>query len=521
MKRVIGYFVSAAMVCSMLAETGITALAEEASADRYEYVAFAIGSDPGDLSPWDFKSGQKEYIYTIIYDYLFDYIDGEYVPCVAKGYTEVDDLHWDVEIFDYVHDYQGNPITAQDIVFDYENFVNSGYAMKYDVFESVEALDDYTLRFTWAKPVTAVGALEFIFCNTPLYSQKAYEEGNFATQPVGSGPYYVESYSSGSKVTCVANDNYWQTEESLIPEKRARNVQTIDFVVVGEASQNVVGLQNGNLDFSMFVPNENVADFSDGGKNDEAFDVVSFMTHNTYYLALDNSEGAATADINLRKAIYYGIDNEALATAVGSAVACKAFGSNTSADYVDAWEEEENYINIYDPELAKEYLEASSYNGETLILLAGNDETYKNAATVIQAFLVNLGINCELSLQEEAQVTSNSTDPDAWDLYLAECGGSFLVGAMNRTFNKDEYTGDYCIGFISDDELQELYEIASTEETWNDESVTNIFHHVVDNAYLYTLFCDQYNFVYTSDVEELYFWDIFILPNACTYTTSN
>ena len=82
-----------------------------------------------------------------------------------------------------------NNITADDVVFSINTLVDSGKALKYDKFESVKAVDDYTVEFTWTSPIDGIGDLEWPWCRTPIFSQKAYEEGNFHEAPVATGPY--------------------------------------------------------------------------------------------------------------------------------------------------------------------------------------------------------------------------------------------------------------------------------------------------------------------------------------------
>lgn len=72
------------------------------------------------------------YVNYNFYETLFDYRDNDYVPILAKGYTEVDDLHWQVELYDYIKDTDGNNITAQDVVFSINTLVDAGKALKYE-----------------------------------------------------------------------------------------------------------------------------------------------------------------------------------------------------------------------------------------------------------------------------------------------------------------------------------------------------------------------------------------------------
>ena len=185
------------------------------SDERYEKVTVALSSDPQDLAPYTWAGDHsKQYIYYNIYEALFDFRGGEYVPILAKGYENVDETHTRVTLYDNIYDAAGNQIKAQDVVFSVGLIVDSGNAVKYDIFDSVKAIDDYTVEYTWTGPVKQVGALEWPWCRTMIVSQKSYEEiGGFADKPIGTGPYTVSEYVSGSHLTLVANDKYWQSEE--------------------------------------------------------------------------------------------------------------------------------------------------------------------------------------------------------------------------------------------------------------------------------------------------------------------
>ena len=84
---------------------------------RIDEVTFALPADPVNMLPWDSKGNQRKISYAAIYDTLFDFIDGEYVPNVATGYTEIDDTTWEIKIHDNVKDWEGNALTAEDVVF--------------------------------------------------------------------------------------------------------------------------------------------------------------------------------------------------------------------------------------------------------------------------------------------------------------------------------------------------------------------------------------------------------------------
>jgi peptide/nickel transport system substrate-binding protein len=494
--------------------------AEEPATQRYPKITIGVAADPQDLSPWDWNSGSHPYIFQNFYETLFDFEDNDYVPLLAKGYTVIDDLHWNVELYDNIYDHAGNHITADDVVFAVNYYVDNGHAVKYDMFGSIKKVDDYTVEYTWTRPITGVGDLEHPWCRTPIYSQKAFESGNFATDPVGTGVYVVKEFVSGSKVVLEANDDYWQTDESKITYRHKANVQTIEYDVIAEKSQHVIALQTGAIDVSELVPVENLADFQDGGEFADQYDVLQSTGSQVYGLVCNMFEGEPGSDINFRLAVWYAVDNEAVATATGGLIfPSKAYGTPHFPDYVTAWEDKPNYMTTFDPELAKEYLAKTDYDGQTLRFIGGAEEPVKTMATVVQSFLTNIGINTEMTLMEGKQMGPLFGDPESYDIMLYQLGGGSQIGEWNRPLNYNEYGNDMSHGFIHDEKLQELFLTARTAATHNDETMTALHDYILEKAYHYAIGSPIINMVYPSNMTDLVFRENeFLMPGACTYT---
>ena len=518
----------AASTFAPIAMAGETEVAAESAIDtsrkttldgeQFDKVTIGVADDPKDLGPTGFGNYSSMSITPNYLEALFDLKDNEYAPVLAKDYEEVDDLHWDVHLYDNIYDSEGNHITASDVVFSIGVLQDSGHAVKYDYFEKAEAKDDYTVEFTWTKPIDAVGALEWPWCRTKVFSQKAYEEGNFTSAPVGTGPYVVKEYVPGSHVTLEANENYWQSDDQRA-ENHEANVKEIEYDFIAETSQHVIALSTGAIQYSQYVPAENLADFEDGGQYADANDVYITQGSALEVLMANNSEGKITADPNFRKAVWYAIDNSAVATAAGTYLPSKALGTPFFSDYDTAWESsEDNYMGPMDADKAKEYLGQTAYNGETLKILGTSDEATKTAMTMIQSLLLNVGINVEINAEDGTLLEEDMLDPDKWDFLYKDCGGGSQIGEYNRFMNRNEFGTGVNMAFINDDKLQELFETASSVDGHTPENMQALNDYNLEQGYFYAVVSPEINAVYSNKFASLAFREgEFLAPGACEY----
>ena len=488
------------------------------AADRFEKVTIGLASDPSDLGPTGYGDNSALYTMHNYFESLFDLRENDYVPILAKGYTEVDENTWDVELYDYIVDSDGNNITASDVVFSYKVLIDSGKAARFDAYESVEAIDDYTVRFHWTKKIDGVGELEWPLCRTEIISEKAYNEHAMASEPVGTGPYVVTEYVPGAKIVMEANDNYWQTDE-LRDSEHLANVQTIEYDIIAETSQHVIALSTNQIQYSEKVPAENLADFAEGGKYAEGHTVYSTQGSALNLLWANAYEGKPTADPNLRKAIFYAMNNEAIAMVIGTAEPAKALGTPFFDDYDEAWETQEgNYMAVYDLDKAKEFLSQSSYKGETLVLLTPADEGSKTACTMIQTLLMQIGVNVQINAVEGALVETDMRDPAKWDLMYKDIGGGSQIGEWNRPINYDEFGTGFNMSMIHDDTLQDYLKLCLTVDGHTTENMAGMHQYILDNAYYYGVCMPRMTGVYSNVFKTLVYREHeFLRAGACEY----
>lgn len=246
------------------ADAATTAPAVEADTPAPEapgekVVRIAASSDPGSLGTFDEGSSSGRWnVLSYTYETLLSLEpDGSFGSMLAKSYKKLPEkstpthVVYEIELYDYIKDSAGNPITADDVVFSYEECLNNGSGNQHTALtgnmDSIEKTGDYTVELACNKE--AAGAVERMMSRVHVVSKKAYEESGdcMRTQPVGTGAYLVESWVTGSSLTLVKNEDYWQKEE-LRGDFQKQNADRIEYYFVTEAAQTAIGLETGSYD---------------------------------------------------------------------------------------------------------------------------------------------------------------------------------------------------------------------------------------------------------------------------------
>ena len=483
-----------------------------ASADQGETVAVGLAGDPGNIGPFQGMSlGRIGILFTTYEMLMAKDADGEYVKVLMKDMTTVDDLTYDVEIYDYIYDQAGNHLTASDIKFCYETAQGTGNLPKLSSIASIEVLSDYVVRFTFS--ALSSGDLESLMMECPIVTQAAYEASadQMATDPISTSPYKVVDFKTGSSITYQYSGNYWQTAE-LTAYTSQHNVNEIVFKIIPEAVTLNNALAKGEIDISAALDATYVGDYL--GK--DGYTAVSFQDNITKYLIFNNN---VFGDAAARQAIAYAIDVEDLITFAYNGTGAKAastVGNSNYPDYVAAWDDEEYYAYTED---AAAMVEAAGLSGQKYVLMYSTSDVNKNLAETIQADLLDVGIEIELKPYDTNLFNQYKYAEDAheWDLMLDEGGSSgLLVNVWKLTMDRNDQTHGKTVGYVNDDELQSLLEAAMAD---NSAENMDAFHqYLKEQCYEYGLCVPVTYLIHTTNIKTAA--KCFrgqILPGACEY----
>ncbi len=364
-------------------------------AEYYDDLSLYIGDKVAIIDPMDPGAGtsQSGIIDHMAYDTLVYYaIDGSYEPCLATEWSANEDATvWTYKLRDDVKFHNGEPFTADDVVFTVEKCKeNPGnyLANAFNQVEKTETNGDYEITF-----YLKAGNFDFVYDTatptTVMCNREAYESGDEHAGWIGTGPFKIVGMVPNDSISYEANEDYWG-EKPLC--------KTFVMRYIAEEEVRNIMLENGEFTFCN-VSGMKIAEFE---KNPNIV-INSYVMNNLNYVAF-NMRKPLTSDINFRLACAYAMSPEEILD-----IALDGYGA--IAETGAYWGYKTAYKDMSIPQFkqdldkAKEYLDKSVYKGETVYLTAGMAHTIK-AAQVVQAELQAIGINCEVKQLDGPSMTA-------------------------------------------------------------------------------------------------------------------
>ncbi len=380
---------------------------------RGERLLVHLSAEPATLNPITATDAYAAQVDDYIYESLLkrDERTMELVPLLARSWTISDDhLVYTFHLRSDVRWHDGKPFTARDVVFSYERImdpaVDAVHLRNYyqDVVK-VEALDDYTVRFTYRQPYFK--ALEV--CGTmPIVPAQLFERAeNFNTHPigrspVGTGPYVFKKWETGKEIVLERNPDYWG-EKPAIPE--------IVFKIITDSTVALQVLKQEGLDVMGLRPIQWVYQ-TRGKRFNRHFQKLSYSVPQYSFIGW-NMRKPLFSDRRVRQAMTMLLDRrtilEKILFGLGTVVSGPFYVE--SPDYNKAIEP-----YPYDPERAKKLLEEAGWvdhDGDGIrdrdgkpfafeFLISAGSKFAEQLATIFQESLKEVGIRMEIRRLEWA-----------------------------------------------------------------------------------------------------------------------
>ena len=345
-------------------------------------------------------------------------------PALAESWEQPDLKTWRFHLRHNVKFQEGQPFTADDVVFSYKRAVGPGSQINsyFQAVKEVRKLDDYTVDFITAEPdpifleeITQWVVMSKAWCEEHGAAEaadltKATE--NYATRHAnGTGPFILQIREPDRRTTMRNNPDWW--------DKPEHNLTEVTFNVIGNAATRVAALLSGDVDMIYTVPPQ---DMDRLGRTDNVKLLVTPELRTIFFgfdvarpelLKSDVKGKNPFQDRRVRLAFYQAIDINAIKTRV-----MRNQSKPTGLMYgpgVNGFTPASDTRYPYDPEASKKLLAEAGYpNGFGVTLDCPNDR-YVNDEAICQAvtaMLARVGVKITLAAQTRLKYFAEISNPD-------------------------------------------------------------------------------------------------------------
>ncbi|MCK1722135.1 ABC transporter substrate-binding protein [Bradyrhizobium sp. 141] len=336
------------------------------------------------------------------------------IPALAESWETPEPTRWRFHLRKGVKFHNGDPFTADDVVFSADRVRNKNSNMQTRLAPDVKVVkvDDYTVDFILPSPNPILHNSWDVW----YIMDKKWAEENKAVEPTpvsatspsyaslhenGTGPFTIESHQPGVKTVFKANPNYWGKMEG--------NLKEIVFTPIASDATRVAALLSGEVDVIEPVPVQDIARV-DGSPNAQVLKAPELRTifigfdQTRDELLYSNIKGKNPfKDARVREAFYKAIDIELIKTRVMR-------GLSTPSALMIAPElfplSKEFTRPKLDPDGAKKLLTEAGYPDGFEVTMDCPNDRYVNDAAICQAvvgMLARVGVKINLLAQPKAQ----------------------------------------------------------------------------------------------------------------------
>ncbi len=346
----------------------------------------------------------------------------------------------------------GTPLNAEAVRFTFERFKTSGtsspiYAGIQEI-DSIEALDDLTVRFNFTQPAAnfwSTLTMPYAGIISPASAEKFDSTGEGYL--IGTGDFILDEWQAGQSITLRRNADYnWGPP--MVDNKGAPYLDTLLFKVIPDAATQLAALEAGEVDVIFINEPAHWQKLAE----DPQVELERTVLNGLVYLGYNNAR-APFDDPAVRRALSHAVDKQQILDLALGGLGQIAFAPLPTT--LPGFDPSLQQFELgYDPEAAKALLQEAGFtptpdggwerDGQTLQgrLLTSTRAPNETIATVLQSQLAAIGVPIEIQ-QLDSKAVMDATmqgdfdlllwryewnDPDALNIFLA----SDRIGSSNR-----------------------------------------------------------------------------------------
>ncbi|MBH0117486.1 ABC transporter substrate-binding protein [Salinibacterium sp. NG253] len=311
---------------------------------------------------------------------------GDIQPLLAESYTVSDDgLVYTFLLHEGVTFSNGSPFTAESVKFSLERVADNWTAngpSYLDPISSVDVVSDTEVTITLSAPSNS-----WLFNMAGPVGTMFSPDGidDLATDPVGTGPYDVSEFTSGTSLELTERDDYWG---------EAPFMSDVTFNYYADATAQTNALLGGDIDLiSALTAYQLIGQF----ESDDDFAVYEGTSTGETTMTLNN-QSDAFSDVRVRQAVMYAVDRQAVLDTVNS-----GYGSliGSMVPPTDPWFDD-SLVDLYpyDPAKAEALLAEAGVSDLTVSMKLPNLPYAVDAGQVVKDQLSQVGITADVTTLE-------------------------------------------------------------------------------------------------------------------------
>lgn len=423
-----------------------------------------IASGAYTMDPQAFNETATNSILSNIFDPLVRFDANIKVhPDLAVSWSNPEPTVWILKLRKGVKFHNGSTFNADDVIFSFDRIKNwnkSGFKGKVSMLEKVEKIDDYTVKFITKKAFPVfLRKLTYVNILDKETLQGKSDEW-IGLHPIGTGPYKFVFWRKGDQIKLKANKDYWMGKPKF---------DDVIFRVLSNNATRTAAILSGEVDIINRVPVVDVNRI----KNNSKLNFFIKPGLRLIYLQMDQFREKSPyvksptgknpfLDANVRRALYYGINEDAIVKYIMKGFAKPAGQFHPSV--VVGYDPTIKRVK-YDPKKAKELLAKAGYPNGFEVRLDAPNNRYINDAQIAQAVassLAKIGIKVKVNATPKSSFFPRTAKQDTSFFLIGWAssdgdGSSMLDGVVHSKDDKKGY-GRYNNGKFSDPRVDKLIE---------------------------------------------------------------
>jgi peptide/nickel transport system substrate-binding protein len=431
-------WITATLLAALLSLPGAALLAKD------KVLNFGLSGNPDTLDPHKTSGTLTFQTLKSIYDTLVEANQREkIIPALAESWTiSPDSLTWTFKVRPGVLFHNGERLTSRDVKATFERVkakeTASPKASEFAAIASIAAPDDATVVITLSKPFAPfLGVLASGWA--AILPKSLIDAGHdFATKPVGTGPFVLKEFARDSRIVLAKNKSYWMTN---LPK-----LDQIVMNVIPERAVQVQGLMSGAIDAVEFVDTEDIKVLQ------ASADVQVDKSLSALILVMAmNCTNPILSNAKVRQAVNHAIDKQkVLDIAYGGGSVIGTFMDAGNAYYRDFTK-----LYPYNPAKASALLKEAAIPADASfeMVLPSNYDMHVKAGQMYQEMLRRVGLNVKIKLVDWPTWVKDAYTDAKYDFTVVGHTGKLDPdGTLGNYGNKNRYVrwdNPECLGLIT------------------------------------------------------------------------